>query len=81
MKEKYRIMSYDYAQYTSKDGYIRVRKYRPQELYSWLWGLITWWENLTEYAFDNEISAIKIIDDVKLEREISRNPKIKYQNR
>ena len=81
MKDKYRIMSYDYAQYTVELGYIKIRKYIPQELCSCLWGLFTWWENLSEYGFEKEKSAEKIINDLKLAREINKNPNIKYENK
>jgi hypothetical protein len=84
MKQQYRIMVYDGINY-SDWGYGNkiIKRYKPQELKSILWGLFTYWENISDYDYATEEQAMKPINNLKLHREVYNNNKnnITYINK
>lgn len=63
------------------DVYEKKKRYMPEVKTTYLFGLISFWENLSEYAFSTEYKAEVIINNCKLRDEISKNRNVKYINK
>lgn len=82
MKHQYRIMVfndvfYGHSAYASKI----VKRYKPQELKSILWGLFTYWDNIGDYDYATEEEAMKPINNLKLHREVYDKNNVTYINK
>lgn len=82
MKEQYRIMVYDDILY-GNSGYASkiVKRYKPQELKSILWGLLKYWENIGDYDYATEEEATRPINNLKLHRKIDVRNNFTYINK
>ncbi len=78
---KYRIKVYDRVEYEGMGRYKKYRKYMPQELNSFFWGLFTCWEDISEYSYYNEEDAEIVINEFKLRDEVRKSKNITYINK